>query len=63
MKLPLSRFAPSPSLDSLCESGGRRPQRTQAKRRMRGLAALARGHWPWTRQFHMQQMKQCGLDH
>ncbi len=55
MKLPLSRFAPSPSLDSLCESGGRRPQR--------GGAALARGHWPGTRQFHMQQMKQCGLDH
>ena len=44
MKHPLSRFAPSPSLVSLRESGGGRPQR-------RG-AALARGHWLGLRQFH-----------
>ncbi len=50
MKHPLSRFAPSPSLDSLRDSGGERPQRTQVKRRIRGLAALARGHWPRSRQ-------------
>ena len=37
MKHPLSRFAPSPSLASLCEAGGERPQR--------GGAALARGRW------------------
>ncbi|PJI99155.1 hypothetical protein CLU85_3996 [Acidovorax sp. 69] len=52
MKHPLSRFAPSPSLDSLRESG--RPQRTHAKRRLRGLAALARGRWLRPRQFHAQ---------
>ena len=55
MKLPLSRFAPSPSLDSLHETGGRRPQR--------GGAALARGLWRWPRQFHTLQMKQCGVYH
>ena len=44
MKLPLSRFAPSPSLDSLRELGGGRPQR--------GGAALARGLWYWQRQNH-----------
>ena len=42
MKPPLSRFAPSPSLASLREAGGGRPQR--------GGAALARGHWPRLRQ-------------
>ena len=42
MKPPLNRFAPSPSLASLREAGGGRPQR--------GGAALARGHWPRQRQ-------------
>jgi hypothetical protein len=45
MKLPLSRFAPSPSLASLRDAGGGRPQRTQAKRCLSSSAALARGHW------------------
>jgi hypothetical protein len=44
MKLPLSRFAPSPSLVSLRESGGGHPQR--------GGAALARGRWPRECQVH-----------
>ncbi len=44
MKLPLSRLAPSPSLDSLRESGDGRPQR--------GGAALAQAHRRWPRQFH-----------
>ena len=39
MRHPLSRCAPSPSLDSLRKSGGERPQR--------GGAALARGPWLW----------------
>ena len=43
MNNPLSGCAASPSLT--LRVGGGRPQRTQAKRRMRGLAALARGHW------------------
>ena len=53
MKHPLSRFAPSPSLNSLRESGGGRPQCTQAKRRVRGLAALALAlaRWPRSCQF------------
>jgi len=61
MKHPLSRFAPSPSLDSLRESG--RPQRTQAKRRLRGLAALAGGRWLRPRQFHAQPTKQSEADY
>ena len=44
MKLPLSRSAPSPSLSSLRETGGGRPQR--------GGAALARGHWHRACRFH-----------
>ena len=55
MEHPLSRFAPSPSLDSLRESGGRRPQR--------GGAALARGRWLPHRQFRALPAKQCGVDH
>ena len=42
MRHPLSRFAPSPSLASLCEAGGERPQRCGA--------ALARGRWPAPRE-------------
>ena len=54
MEHPLSRFAPSPSLASLRESGGGRPQR--------GGAALARGHWPWPRQFHALRVQPVADD-
>jgi hypothetical protein len=54
MSHPLSRFTPSPSLDSLCESGGGRPQR--------GGAALARGHSHEPRQVHGSQVNESVLE-
>ena len=54
MKLPLSRFAPSPSLASLRDAGGERPQR--------GGAALARGHWPRACRFRGLQMARSAMD-
>ena len=54
MKLPLSRFAPSPSLALLRNAGGGRPQR--------GGAALARGRLPRQRQFRSQYTALGALD-
>lgn len=54
MKHPLSRFAPSPSLVSLRESGGVRPQC--------GGAALARGHWLWQRQLDAPQVMHSAVN-
>ena len=51
MNHPLSRFAPSPSLVSLRDTGGRCPQRTEWERHLRIGAALAQGRSPLPRQF------------